>query len=143
MSEVIIRDIEKGDHNFIISTWLLSYRHNSPETKRINSEVFYKHHQEIIKEILNRPTSQSVITALKDNPSVILGYFVTEDIEDKKVAHYCYVKKSFRQNGICKKMAIELFGPEIDTFTISQYTSILKDINKKYEYNPYFMKGSN
>lgn len=104
MKEFEIRDAVADDLNFILSSWLKSYRQSSQFAKHIPSRLYFEWHQKVIKRILERQTTRVRVAYTPEAPEVILGYFVAEEQGDIWVAHYLYVKKAFRRFGIAKEL---------------------------------------
>lgn len=135
MKEFEIRDAVADDLNFILSSWLKSYRQSSQFARYIPSRLYFEWHQKVIKRILERRTTKVRVAYTPGSPEVILGYFVAEDQGDVSVAHYLYVKKAFRRFGIAK----ELFS----NFGYMEYTHMTDEcrwiLNKVLSlvYNPY------
>lgn len=105
VATVSIRPGSGADHAFILATWLRSFRHNSPMTRRITDAVFFKHHHPIVTDIVARSTV--LVAALEDDPNVILGYLVTERQPGAHVLHFAYTKKEFRRMRVFSQLLEE------------------------------------
>lgn len=137
--EVIIRDFQQDDLNFILSTWLKSYRLDSKFTNFIRNSVFYPWHERLIKKILARENTRPYVACLKEDPFVILGYLITEG----PVVHFAYVKGPFRRMGIFKTMmkaaAIDLQAPG-ERINYTHHTQDMNWLSEKYptlNFHPY------
>lgn len=103
MEEVIIRPMEQGDVNFVLSTWLRSYFYSIRAP--ILSWRYYAWQEERIRAVWKNPQSSTSMACLKEDPNVILGYLVQEERKDlTPIIHFCYVKKPFRSEGIFKTL---------------------------------------
>jgi len=111
-----IRRGKQTDANFILNSWLKSYRH-SPLTKSIRGDIYYKHHHDKIIKLLSR--SKIACAVSKDEDSQIYGWACFEE----GVLHYIYTKHSYRGFGIA--------------------TEILKSLNGPYEFSHAPMRASN
>ncbi len=89
-----IRPPTPDDLAFIYSSWLKSYKHDSLLGKSVRTTVYFENYREVLDRLL--ATSSVLVACISDEPSVILGYLVHED----SIAHYCFVKESFRRMGI-------------------------------------------
>ena len=138
MSELYkLRIANKDDFNFILSTWLKSYR-SSRATNNINNDIYYSMLDSKVKHVLNADNTLTLLAVNPEDDTQIYGYTVVQIINVIPVLHYVYVKHSFRKFGIASHLlnTIEGFN-EIPTLI----THEPKDVNllKKYKlvYNPY------
>jgi len=93
-----LRSSHADDIAFIIASWLRSYKHKSSFAKRIQHNIFYKWHEQVIKRILDR--SAVLVAHMKDEPEIILAYIVFEP----NTIHYIYTKDEWRMMGIAKAL---------------------------------------
>lgn len=136
----IIRPMEDGDFNFVINSWLKSYRLGSTFTKRIRNNVYYDFHHKVIGRILERGAS-ILVAADKIDPTVIMGYLVVENYNGTPLVHYCYTKSAFRRLGIAKSL-VEASTIDLNSSVFSHWTAPMDEIIKKYSglvYNPYLL----
>lgn len=129
------------DRNFILSTWLRSYR-NSPFTKYIPSQLYFDSHQRVIERLWNKPNAKTIVACLDEDQNVILGYLAY----DTAAIHFCYVKETLQGEGIARTLLkharIDL--NEVHHFT--HFTKPMETIHVKYRtlrYNPYLLPGEN
>lgn len=100
MSNIHLRPYEAADHNFVLNSWLKSYR-NSDFAKKIDNETYYKSHAILIASIL--ATATTIIACDPEAHHVIYGYLCwTPNNDSPDCFHYCYVKGPFRKMGIAK-----------------------------------------
>lgn len=134
MSVVMTRAFQPEDLNFILSTWLRCYRYNSHTVNRVPSRVFYAEHQKFIERLLKKSTA--LIAVMKEDPSVILGYLVSEP----NTLHFCYVKKACRGEGIGRQL-LKDSGFDLSRETeFSHFTTEMDAICRKFPtliFNPY------
>lgn len=127
------------DLNFIRSSWGSSYFMNNSYNKAVSADVFHKRHKKLRDEILERPTTQVLVACATDSPELIVGYVVTEALEDDvSVIHYLYVKEAFKG----EKIATELFkrGAQSKRVIITHLTQKASNIlhQKKKQLGEYF-----
>jgi GNAT superfamily N-acetyltransferase len=136
--EVNIRKFKITDLNFILSKWLKNYKFSSRFTKKINSDIFYKWHDLIIKNIINKDNATVLIANPLDEPDVNLGFICFESGESK-VIHYIFVKPEFRNFGIGKRLYHEAMGENsVAYFTHWTYpVDTLKVKLPNLTYDPY------
>lgn len=135
MIEYKTRPAKESDFNFIISTWLRSYRHASYFAKRITDKVYYKYQNEICKQLLSKAIVW--VACDKEDENVIYAYTVIDP--NSLCVHFMYTKSAFRQLGLAKSLINESKIP----YKELQFSYWTKDSNwiiEKYPeltYNPY------
>lgn len=102
MSQFNIRAYKECDKDFILASWLHSYKHSSDFAKRIKHNVFYHWHNLIANNLLSR--GQVSIACLPDEEDAILGYIVSELQQDQRIVHYLLVKEEWRKLGIARAL---------------------------------------
>lgn len=139
MSEQVIRirSLQYGDRNFILNSWLKSYR-NSPATDRMENAAYYYEQSRVINDFLDH--CPVIIACDPKDPSNIFGYLVYQFIDGYFVLHYIYVKHAFRSKGVGKYL-VERAGFKVGEDT-AFYTHHTKAANKmaykfRFVYNPY------
>lgn len=133
--ELSIRFAYDKDLPFIFATWLHSYKHSSYFAKKISGPVFFRAHHEVIEDILARDTATAIVANPKDDPDLILGFFVYEP----GIAHYVYVKGSFRDFGISRALA-EHSKLNLEECSFTHWcfdTDWILEKHPKLIYNPY------
>lgn len=130
------RQTKEGDLNFILNSWLTSYR-LSPYTKRIDKHTYYEFHQEKLKQLLDRKPN-ILIACAPDFHDQIFGYIVYEFEPD--VIHYIHVKKTYRKLGIADAMLKVLDiekRPHLYTHFTLDGAYLTTKYNKQLIFNPY------
>jgi hypothetical protein len=143
--KVQIRKPLEGDIGFIFSTWLKSYRHDSPLTWPIRQDVFFDQHEQLVKRLFQRPNVMIAVSCDESDPALIFGYLV---IEKPNTVHFCYVKKSLRRYGIMAKLLEEFDIPkDLEGWAYSHLTNSTQTLWKegkwKGVFNPYLAYGEN
>lgn len=133
-----IREPVPADLNFIIDTWLKSFRQHSKTFKSyISTKDYNEFYRKVILSVLQK--SNVYIAHSIEDQSQIYGYAVV----NQDVVHYIYVKSPFRRFGIAKSLCeIMSSNQEINCYT--HYTHYAKNLVQKMDarYNPfYLMKG--
>jgi len=135
-----IRSPDVEDLNFILDTWLKSYRQHSKTFKSfISSKDYTDGYRKVILTLLQHSTVH--IAHSIDDKNQIYGYAVS----NKGVVHYVYVKSPFRRFGIAKTLCNE-FSKNNDIEFYTHYTHYAKGLvsTLSARYNPFFlMKGVN
>ena len=97
---VIHRPANANDGPFLLNSWLKSYaRHrDSLFYAQVSKETYFtKHHKAIIGLLGNSTVTMAVN---KDDQEQILGWACYQNLDDKDVLHYIYVKHSLRGFGV-------------------------------------------
>lgn len=98
--KVKLRPAMKEDLNFILNSWLKSYR-SSPFAAKMINKVYFSNHQEVIKSIL----ADNLITVAcnPEDEGQIFGYMVFNTLPGNVLLiHYTYIKHTYRRMGIAK-----------------------------------------
>lgn len=91
------------DKDFIYSSWLRSYR-PSKANVGLDSDVYYERHSNRINAILQRAGTRVVVASNPEDDDHLFGYIVFEIQATKTILHYIYVKQSYRQLGLARRM---------------------------------------
>ncbi len=97
---IVTRLATPDDISFIYATWLRSYRNDSPATKYIGTELFYKQHEKLLDNLLGASTTKVIIACDTQDHELIFGYMAFEP----GILHFIYVKKPFRHMGIMHQL---------------------------------------
>ena len=123
VERIKIREADARDLNFILATWLRSFKSSSPFTKRIKNKIYYQFHHELIRKLLQ--TAKVLVAADGVDDSVIYGWLVVDELERNDaivgkwaIVHYTYVKSAFRGLGIAHDLwKAAALHPDITLFT--------------------------
>lgn len=100
-SPVAFRFGTAQDANFIMNSWLKSYR-PSPANNRIDSDIYFPRQSKVIKRCL--ANSYVVVACNCDDSEQIYGYLIAQPLADDVVFHWMYVKYPYRKLGIARWM---------------------------------------
>lgn len=130
-----IREGIVDDANFILNSWLKSYRRSMFACKMTDT-VYYDCHHEVLRKLLK---SCTVLVACPPNdPGQIYGYIVAEVVDNVPVIHFAYVKHTFRGFGICTAL-VNKVKPENAGAMFTHYTRFSDKLAAKFSlvYHPY------
>lgn len=96
-SQILMREAELDDFNYLKSTWMRSCRSN-PEFMYLKDDYFYPHHGEVIRRMLMK--SNVIILSFAEDPKVIIGFAIYSMDNIGLVFDWVYVKKTFRRMGV-------------------------------------------
>lgn len=125
------------DLNFLFSTWLLCYKHESYFAKRIRNRVYFPHHQAIINHIIRRPGVKTLLIHVRGEPNVYLGYLVAEP--ESQVIHFAFIKREFQRMGLFRKL-VQAAGLNLERCQFTHWTFDVDSLIEKFPgltYNPY------
>lgn len=141
---VDIRPMIEKDFPFVISTWLKSYRYNSPFGKKLKNAIYFKFHHAIAERVLKRQSCRVYIGCSREDPDIILGYIIFELLDTPEafnIVHYIYTKESFRKLGIAARL-FNKTNIDLDKVSFTHWTTDCFWINKKHPeitHNPYLI----
>lgn len=95
-----VRAGTEDDLRFIYSTWLKGLYNGNDWFGRIRQERFFKVYHGVIESVLKRPDISVQVACQKADPSVILGYAVTEGPR----LHWIYLKADWRGYGLARQL---------------------------------------
>ena len=102
LEQIAVRQGVTADVPFIFSSWLKSYRANSPFARSVSERIYFDREHAIIERILAR--GRTLVAHVEGDPDTILGYLVAEQFAIPAVAHWLYVKGPWRRAGIASKL---------------------------------------
>lgn len=96
---LLFRSRNADDRNFIVSSWMRSFRSGSKWAKDVSAEVYKVQHQRVIMQLL--ANSGSIVACSPDDPNQIFGYAIYQpSAEGIAIIHWLYVKEMYRKLGI-------------------------------------------
>lgn len=101
-SVVRFRPMEPGDVNFVLDSWIRSYR-ESPWAGVVPNHRFFEVMHEAIEGLIARGT-KVVVACAKTDTTRILGWVAYERLHDGVACHYVYVKDPFRRRGLATEL---------------------------------------
>ena len=129
----------QGDIQFILSSWLKSFR-NSEFANYIPNKLYYEFHGSLVKNIIAR----SLVSILCDveDPEHVYGYVVYELLGDVFILHYIYIKYNFRNLGLCRtalKAVYPQFG-NVESFITHPDKVLSRIVNNEIKKTSFFIK---
>ncbi len=111
------------DIPFLFATWLKGIRYGNELYKSIPSKLYFAEMHALLDKIMQNPNTLVSIACLKNDPSTILGFSVSE----KTTLHWVFVKKAWRRIGI---------GGDLTPITTVRVTMVTKAVRKVLENYP-------
>lgn len=105
---LIYRPAEPAELDFILDSWLKSYR-TSPWAGVVRNHRYHEETRGTIEDLLGRGAKLTVASA--PDTGRVLGWVCHESKQDVLVIHYIYVKDPFRKLGVGKSL-IESLNPQ-------------------------------
>ena len=139
-----VRPATDNDKNFILNSWLKSFK-GSDFAKGLRNGVYFNNHHALLQALWGRCEVQVVVNP-EDSESII-GYVVSEvrtDLADDAVfiLHFAYVKHIYRKMGIAKAAVAHAVGSHSGakcyTHQLIGCRTLLKE-DAGWVYNPYLL----
>lgn len=139
MVEVSLREGIAEDRNFILSTWLKSFR-KTRDNKRMINDVYYPNQTETIERTLDK--AQTLTISNPQDNSHIYGYIVFESTPKALILHYAYTKRTYRRFGLFKNALKSILSKDKRIIIATHANDNFDMLQPKYGliYNPY-MRG--
>lgn len=102
--ETTIRPYQSDDFKFIFSTWIEGFYQSGIYFENMSRQEFFKIYEDRIKNTLLKSDTIKQICALKDDPTIILGYLIGEKMIETYCLHWLFVKYVWRKIGIAKTL---------------------------------------
>jgi len=123
------RDFQEQDFNFILNSWLVSYR-QSDEFKLVNNKQYFDSQPKILINIIQNPNTGIKIFCNKTDDEQIFSYAIYN--KNEKLIHFVYTKYNFRRLGLARKIVESIFPKTMWTeIEATFYKSI-----SPFTYNP-------
>lgn len=140
----ILRSAQPEDANFILNSWLMSYRH-SPFAKGVLKDVYFKKHHEFVRNAIGRSAVFCAVS--KEDSSQIYGWVCIEPPtghELTRALHYVYVKHPYRGFGIGRALLSHVLDKEPKfAYTHIPTGKLIGALTERGNYDPYrFFKES-
>ena len=135
--KVRVRTATEEDANFILNSWLKSFR-NSFFAKSINSTVYFTEHHKVLRKLLKRSTT--LIACNPEDANQIYGYLVLEKVDGILCIHFTYTKQVFRKLGVQRQLlALVNHDFDNDSALYSHDTKMARELAAKFKlvYHPY------
>lgn len=118
----------KEDHAFIYASWLQGLYYGNYYFREIDKDIFFKHYNKVIEYLLNKKNSIVVISCLREDPDVILGYAVCEPT----ILHWVFIKEPWRKLGLARDIIPK------ETQVVTHLTEVACNIKPKiWVFNPF------
>lgn len=130
-----IRDVEPQDIQLILATFLRGLYYGHPHLKLIPKQVFMNHYKNVARQLLFAPSTYTRVACLKEDPTIILGYAMTNGAQD--TLHWVYVKSAWRRQGIAKA----LVPPTVTAVTHLSSTGLILLEKTDIVFNPFLLEG--
>lgn len=104
-AQVKIRPPKPSDSNFILNSWLKSYR-NSLLTRTWKNEDYYPAQTKLIQNLVGEWPTHIICNSLDEDQ--IYGYVCGALTENEYIVHYAYMKWTYRKLGFIKTLVTVL-----------------------------------
>lgn len=135
-----IRKFKETDRDYVSRSVIYSFLNGSEEIKKITKDSYLRAHNETVNGLLNN--CECLLVVDDQDPDLIYGFAIYENLKECDVLHYIYTRKEFRDRGVGRKL-IEAIRSSQNTVALSHLTDSFKPARlKKYWpekviYDPY------
>jgi len=139
IQKIKIRPMHGGDFNFVINSWLKSFKYSGPMVVRMTDSLYYKAYEPIVKRLITG--SNVYIACLRDEPDALVGYLVIEQGLGPDIIHYVLVKDLWQKMGVATYL-IKAAEPAPDSL-FTHWTNPMNSLINKvtYKYQPFLTGG--
>jgi GNAT superfamily N-acetyltransferase len=131
-----IRSYTGDDLSFIMNSWLNGLKQGCEYFRLIDKDPYFDIYGKILSQIIEKPATYIKIACLKEDPSIIVGYSVTELRPGMLILHWVYVKPDWRDNGLARKLIPENITHA--THLTKTGRALLKK-NEQVKFNPFII----
>lgn len=124
MTKILHRPMQDKDRNFVLNSFLCSYR-KSPTAVNIRNKEYYSLHGRLVNAVLQVETTKVLLACNPEDPDQIYGYLIYDDSNLVKTVFYCYVKLPFRRQKIARGLLQEAKFDLDDGFVYYNHTKVL------------------
>ncbi len=135
---ILYRPAVEEDKAFIFNSWLKSFRKGT-FSANVDNSVYYANHHKLIERILLK--SKTIICCNSQDPSIIYGYVVYQEVESQFVLHFVYVKNIYRKLGLASKLLAETKHDFniLGCYTHQTNVGVAKEEKYNLVYHPYIL----
>lgn len=107
MNTVAIREFRPAvDRNFVVKNWIRSSYGACPQARLMDQRLYFRCKRRAVLKVLHQATT--LLAVDREAPEVLYGQITGELSDGFLVIHFVYVKSSFRQFGIARKLIAAL-----------------------------------
>ena len=136
-----IRKFSEADTNFVLSSWMRSFRGEDEFHRHIPTQLYWHNQQVLIGKIA--ATSEVYVACAEDDPSCIFGWICAEVGRDGSlIVHYTYVKQVYRRLGIARRLLTATGWQPGQPIFATHWTNRCSRLSEKFNvaFNPYILK---
>lgn len=136
--DIYIRESDSSDTNFIINSWIKSYR---VVMEDVEAPIYYKNQEKLIRRLMDK--SKCYMAVNPHDLYQIYGYIMFDNLDEIGILHYIYVKNPYRRFGIGGDLFNMIDFDKKYPCIATHNTRYLGHVKNKWNitYNPYFLIG--
>lgn len=125
------------DFNYIINSWLKTYKYSGPAVRRMRDKEYYEFYEPMVKAMIKR--SDVYVASLREDPDVIVGYLAIERKDHSDIIHFTLIKDRWQKIGVATYL-IKAAEPKLSTYFTHWTAPIDSLINKiPFTYHPFLI----
>lgn len=134
---ILIRPMKDSDFNYVINSWLKTYKYSGPSVRRMRDQDYYPAYEPIVKRLIQ--SSDVYIASLREEPDVIAGYLSIERHTNHDIIHFLLIKDLWQKMGIARYL-IQASDPKHTTY-FTHWTSPIESLIHKipFHYQPFLI----
>lgn len=134
-----VRMVKEKDLNFIYNSFLKSNVHMNKGL--VIDEIYFPYAQLALMEVLRNPNVNVWVAHVHNDVDKIVGYVISEMVDDIFILHYVYIKQMYRNykiaTGLLKTAGYEKQGGLVTFLGRPHNRTFIKKFNLSY--NPYIL----
>lgn len=139
--DLLFRDKIEEDESFIYSSQIKNLYDSYPHSN-CKWGLFNDNQSLLIKKLFT--ISNTIIACLPDEPDIIIGYLMYNNLDHNLIVHYEYVKQAYRGNGVGNDLltkASAFYREHLIVYSqINNMYPILKKKHQNITYDPFIIQ---
>jgi hypothetical protein len=105
MLDFVVRDMTEDDRRFVSHAYLTTHYLSKP-IKFVPKTRYFQMSAKVLEKLLSR--AKTVVACFPEDPNELAGFLIYELHAAAMVIHFIYVKKLLRNQGVAKRMVLDL-----------------------------------
>lgn len=132
-NSVHVRQYGEQDYNFILNSYLKSYR-ISESNRYMDNDLYYASYKKLLDKLLHRATC--LIACNPEDEDQIFSWILYDDVDGIPVIHFVYTKYPYRKMKIAKTL-LQVAGVKRTSIVCSHIPIFAHSVKDKIIFNPF------